>query len=167
MTAYLPSILVYGAVHAGLLSLLIVGSLLYNPRLWLQDLPPELRARLPPKTARERRETWILGIPFMGIVLGMPLLAIADPAGLGPGRPGFLGRLGIAYGVNLVFNLVDLLLIDWGLVCLWTPRRLLPPGVEREEARDWAKHGRDFLKGFLALVVPSLLSALLSLAIAP
>jgi hypothetical protein len=38
-----------------LLSILLYGSLAYNPRMWLHRMPPKVVAKVPPKTPAEKR----------------------------------------------------------------------------------------------------------------
>ena len=48
-------ILVDGLILSGLASLFILISMRANPRIWLHDYPKEIQARVPPKTAPEKR----------------------------------------------------------------------------------------------------------------
>jgi hypothetical protein len=50
--------------------------------------------------------------------------------------------------VLLVFNLVDLLILDWLLFCTITPRWIVIPGTAGMAAyKDYLFHFRAFLKG--------------------
>lgn len=157
-------VLGYGALLSAALSLLIVASLRLNPRLWLQDAPRAIQDAVPPKTAAEQRTTRMLAVPFLALTLAVPVIAVVHAR-----PPGFLGALAVAYGVLMVFNVVDLVLIDWLLVCAITPRWIVTPGTEHLIAhyKDYGSHARLFVKGCLMLLVISLPLAALGSWIGP
>ncbi|MCC7209543.1 MAG: hypothetical protein IT323_19700, partial [Anaerolineae bacterium] len=45
-----------GALYSGVLGVAILGSLAWNPRLWIQDFPKALREQTPPLNNTERRQ---------------------------------------------------------------------------------------------------------------
>ena len=51
----LTDILIYGLLMSIVTGVLILGSLYINPRIWLQDYPAEIRAKVPPNTPDEKR----------------------------------------------------------------------------------------------------------------
>ncbi len=60
----------------------------------------------------------------------------------------------------ITFNLVDLLLIDWLLICTITPKFAVIPGTEGMAGyKDYVFHLRGFLIGILISVVTGLLIA--------
>lgn len=152
-----------GLVYGVAVSALILGSLLWNPRIWVQDLPAELRALVPPKTPAEQRQTQIVAIPMLILMLGGPALAGATGISAGISAEQFFIAFGISYGVNLVFNVFDLVLIDWLIVCTWTPARLVYAPLRPEQLKDYGYHARAFAKGVFLLIVPSMMSAALAL----
>jgi len=146
-------VLGYGSALSAALALLIVASLRVSPRIWLQDAPRAIQDAVPPKTDAERRLTRLLAVPFMALTLGVPVIAVVHAR-----AEGFLEAVTIAYGVLMVFNVVDLVVIDWLLVCAITPRWLVVPGTEHLIAhyKDYASHARLFVKGCVMLLVLSI-----------
>lgn len=149
--------LTYGIILSVLSSLLILGSLYFMPRLWLQDMSKELQDLVPPKTEDEKRKSWYVGAPFLLLLLGMPFLAAWALNARTPGGATFGALFLTAFGVAFIFNLVDWLILDWLIICTLTPKFLVIPGTEGHPAyKDYARHFRGFLTG-------SVLSAILGL----
>ena len=73
-------ILVDGAMLSALAVLLIFASLRANPRIWLNDFPPDIRQAVPPKTEAEKRQSLIWGLPFLAVLLGGPALYLLGNA---------------------------------------------------------------------------------------
>lgn len=146
------------AIYIVLANLSLLGLVLYNPRLMLQDYPPAIQAIVPPKTAREKRLSTWLGMPFLVILLLFPIYA----AGLHLSRSGggFLSAWLYAFGIFFAFNLWDLLVLDWLVFCTLTPNRFVIPGTEGHPAyKDYAFHFRGFLIGTVFSLVASLIAA--------
>lgn len=105
-------ILLDGAVLSVLASLLIIGSLRYNPRLFLQDYPENIQRLVPPKTKKEKQQTLIVGIPFLILLGVIPFLSTLSLMRQGSGDTAFLQLFINAFGVVFLFNLVDLVVLD-------------------------------------------------------
>ncbi|MGC9312346.1 MAG: hypothetical protein ACP5IA_06600, partial [Sediminispirochaetaceae bacterium] len=69
-------ILIYNLV----LSVYLYATLALDPRMWLHRMPPEVVAKVPPKTASERRRLIPLGIPFLAVMAGYPVWYAASYA---------------------------------------------------------------------------------------
>jgi hypothetical protein len=140
-------VLIDGAVLSLLASLYLLAVLWFNPRLFLQDYPPAIQAAVPPKTEQEKRLSLILGLPFLFLLLVVPLLSTLAFV-RGAGDVPFLAAFLHAFGVIFTFNVVDWLLLDWVVFCTITPRFLVIPGSEGMSAyKDYAYHFRAFLIG--------------------
>ena len=64
------------------------------------------------------------------------------------------------FGVVFIFNLVDLLLLDWLMFCFITPSFVIIPGTEGMKGyKDYGYHFRAFLKGTILSVVAGLVIA--------
>lgn len=61
-------ILLYGIPASLLLSAIVVGMGLVNPRLMLRSYPKDVQAAVPPQTDQERRQTLYWGIPFQTFI---------------------------------------------------------------------------------------------------
>lgn len=144
----LTRILIDGAILSGLASLILLGTLWLNPRIFLQDYPDDVKAQAPPKTPQEKRLSLLLGIPFLLLLAAVPL--ISTLALKAEGVSGFAELFLNAFGVALVFNLVDWLILDWLLFCTLTPSFLVIPGTEGMAGyKDYGYHFRGFLTGCL------------------
>ena len=148
-----------GLLLSVVLSLIVFISLWHEPRMWLHDAPKSLQAKVPPKNAREKRITWAYSAIFLPLFFGVPLASgilqqLAHP------ELGFWDIFLHAAGIVLVFGLVDLVLIDWLVICYWTPRFTIIPGTEGDPAyKDYAFHFHGFLIGVPILIVTGLVTA--------
>jgi hypothetical protein len=125
----------------GILLLMVSG----NPRLMLQDYPKDVQAAVPSKTAQEKRQTTYWAIPFWLVLLGFPTAAaIATKAAGG----GLFEIILAAFGVGLIVNLFDWLVLDWLVFCMWTPSFAIIPGTAGFAGyKDYGMHFRGFLIG--------------------
>ena len=128
-----------------------------NPRIMLQDYPRDVQAAVPPKTAQERRQTIYWAIPLFLLFLGFPLAAALTAEAAG----GNVLTIALcAFGVGVVINLFDLLILDWLLFCTWTPSFVVLPGTRGLAGyKDYGLHFRGFLTG---IVISAALSALIA-----
>ncbi len=151
-----------GAVLAGLATLVILLSLRANPRIWLSDFPPDIRNAVPPKTGAEKRQSLWWGLPLFAILLGGPVVSclLLERRLTAPASFGML--FVHAYAVASIFNVIDLLVIDWLVICAFTPRWLVIAGTEGMAGyTDYRHHFRGFLVGCLASAVFALPAAAL------
>ena len=149
-----------GALLSIIASLLILVSLRINPRMWLQDYPQDIQDAVPPKTEREKRQALIVGVPFLVVLVAVPLISTLTLSRRSDGNTSFLQLFLNASGVAIIFNLVDLLLLDWLMFCTITPKFLVIPGTEGMEAyKDYGFHFRAFLIGTVLSIVAGLVLA--------
>jgi hypothetical protein len=147
-------ILIDGGIFSLIASLYLLGILRFNPRLFLQDYPQEIQMRVPPKSDQEKRQSLLLGIPFLVLLVVGPLLSTLFLQRGHGGELGFFPLFLQAFGVSFLFNLTDLLVLDWLVLCLITPRFLIIPGSEGEEGyMDYGFHFRGFLVGTLLSII--------------
>ena len=146
MTPLVARILIDGTLMSAAASALIYGSARANPRLWLQDLPRDIQQAVPPKTADEKRQSIVWGIPFLAVLVGAPVFScIALRSTI---DAGFVTLWLDAFGVMLFFNLYDLVIIDWLVVCWMTPSFFVIPGTAGLAGyKDYGHHFRGFLIG--------------------
>ncbi|MBN2502428.1 MAG: hypothetical protein JXB38_16720 [Anaerolineales bacterium] len=156
----LTKTLLDGMLLSILASIVLIGSGLYNPRLFLQDYPEEIQAKVPPKTAREKRLSLVIGIPFMILLLIVPFISTLTLKNQQTEYVGLLALFLNAFGVIFIFNLFDLLVLDWLVFCTLTPRFFVIPGTEGMAAyKDYGYHFRASLIGTLLSVIGGLLIA--------
>lgn len=127
---------------------LVLGSLIWKPRIWLHDFPDDIQQMAPPKTEQEKRLSLLFGIPFMLAVFILPLVLAWDlRVLLGPAFSFWTAWL---YGYALWFgvNLWDLVVLDWIGFALTDPQNPPIPGTEGAAGwRDYRFHFIGFLKG--------------------
>lgn len=134
-------------LFAGIILLMVSG----NPRLMLQDYPKDVQAAVPPKTAQEKRQTTYWAIPFWLVLLGFPTAA-AVATKLAGGD--LLAIILAAFGVGLIVNLFDWLVLDWLVFCTWTPSFAVIPGTAGFAGyKDYGLHFRGFLIGTALSVI--------------
>ena len=153
-------IIAYGTVLSLIGSGIILVSLYVNPRLWLQDYPRKIQQKAQPKTREEKRQSLYWGVPFLVVLFTIPFLSAWTLRHQHPASASFLNLFLTAFGVGLFFNIVDLVIIDCLIFCLWTPGFLIIPGTGGMDAyRDFGHHFKGFLVGIMVSIVASLLIA--------
>ena len=164
------AILVDAGLVCAALGLVIVGSLAYNPRLWVNDLPPEVRKLVTPLTPAERRDRNVVAVLFLLAIaattwsVGARLIA----------RHGETLTFATAFAhflaVFFLFNLFDLVVIDWLMLLVMKPAfiaRLGVPGLSYEETvGGYGYHFQAFLKGMGFILVAGLIAAGLTIVAA-
>jgi hypothetical protein len=148
-----------GALLSLVASAYLLALLRFNPRIFLQHYPKEIREIVPPKSEKERR----MSIP-LGLLIGVPSAAALLWRTATLGSHAFWERFAYAYGVLFIFNLVDLLILDWLIVCWLKPRWVIVPGTEHIMiSKPYLHHFKGFLIGTVGLVIVGLaIAALLS-----
>jgi hypothetical protein len=158
--ALLSHSLFYGSILSAVLTILILGSLYINPEMWLQDAPHELQEKHGPMSAQAKRQrNWLVAafaITLIGVI-GPSLYLL--PAVVG--GPLTFGAVFIHIWVMfMIFNLVDLLLIDWLIVEFIRPTFIAQSPLGQLMAKpNYGFHMQAFLKGSVGILVASLLLA--------
>jgi hypothetical protein len=151
---FVERVLIDGLVLSAVFTVFVVGSLLWNYRLWIQDFPPDIRDMVPPKTAREKRLTAYLAAPMFLIVLGGPLVSLLLVESQLGGQLRFLTAWLHAYLVWQVVNVWDWLVIDWIGLSLIDPHKPPIPGTEGAAGyRNYRIHFIGFIKGSVVGIV--------------
>ena len=105
----------------------------------------------------------------MSIIFGLLIAAPFTSALLwrtaNVGSHSFWELFAYAFGVLFIFNLVDLVILDWLIVCWWEPRWLILEGTEHIVIpKQYLHHFKGFLMGTVGLVIVGLaIAALLSI----
>jgi len=161
----LQRILINGSVLSLVVGVIILGSLMYNARLWLQDYPKPIRDKVPPLSPAEKRDRAIVAVLFMSVMFGGVIL---ETLYLRTGQAGAIS-FGAAYLhiflMLAILNLFDALVLDLFIITLLKPRFVILPGAEGMEYlfHDYRKHLTDFLKGMVFCAVGSLPFAIIAL----
>lgn len=96
---------------------IVLASLAYNPRVWIQDFPEEMQAAMDPLSRRERLGRAVVAVLLVAVVVGIPLVSILSERA----SRGDLSLREAVLHVWIVFmtvNLVDLVVVDW-LIGVW------------------------------------------------
>ena len=129
----LSRILLEGALLSAVLGIVIIASLYYNPRMWLQDYPAEIRARVLPLSAVEKRQRALVAVLFFSIILATLAYSMAGLRVAGGGSVTFLTAYLHSFGVLSLFNLFDAVVLDLILLTGFKPKFAVIPGAEGME----------------------------------
>jgi hypothetical protein len=154
----LANIITDGLVLSFGLAAVILGSLYYNPRLWLQDNPPEIQARVAPMTPTEKRQQRLVGVLFLLVVIGVLFNSINRLHAENNGVPSLLTMFLHIYGILLIANLFDALILDYLLFTVIKPKFVIIPGSEDiydESVHSLRFHILNFFKGCIICAVLS------------
>ena len=163
MTDYTVAIqtgFIYGLVFSLLFSALLLIMVKISPEMMLNDYPPDIKAKygLASEETKRKRKPFIL--VFFLIVIGVPLLSILSLDRALAGTPTFLYIFIELFVLFFVFNLVDLLILDWLIFCTITPGFMVLPGTEGMAGyKDYGFHFRGFLIGCVVCLVSALVFA--------
>ncbi|BBZ66451.1 hypothetical protein MINS_18800 [Mycolicibacterium insubricum] len=116
-------------------------------------LPDDVKALVPEFTATERHRGTIFSAIFLiALILAVFLATYTWIDGVH--ATGFLQAFGMAFATLFAFCLIDLVIIDWGLVCWLRPSWIVVRGTEQAEGwGDYMFHVREQLspKGLAAM----------------
>ena len=145
-----------GLILSALLSAVVLITLRWNAESWLGDYPPDIREAFGPMGPEARRVKILGGMAFLAILVGVlvrGLIALDRASG---GELAFIPAFLYTFVVGQVFNVIDLLIIDWLLIVAIGPAFVILPGTEGMDGyKNYAFHFRAFLIGLGAGVVVS------------
>ena len=151
--------LAYGGVLSGISCVLLLGILWINPEILLKDYPPDIQAKYGPMSERSRRQRLPVAVFFGAVVLGVVAASFVEVRANSGGHIPFLTALVHLFVMFSLFNLVDLLILDWPLVAM-RPSFIVLPGTEGLAGyKDYGFHFRGFLIGTVLILVTSILIA--------
>jgi hypothetical protein len=141
-----------GALLSVVVSAYLLVVLRFNPRIALRHYPKEIQEIVPPKSRKERR----MSILF-GLLIGAPFTAglLWRTAALESNS--FRELFAYVFGVLFIFNVVDLLILDWLILCWFEPRWAILPGTENVVLpKQYLHHFKGFLIGTVGLLIVAL-----------
>ena len=152
----LHSILAYGISMSAVLTMILLGSIAYNPMLWLRTYPEDVKSKVQPKNNQGKKLALIFQIPFLIIMIGVPIFSTAIlKSNMGNEFSFWIGFANFA-GISSMFNLVDTVIIDWIIFCKITPKFIIIEGTERMEGyKDYTMHLKAFIKGLIITIILS------------
>jgi hypothetical protein len=164
------SLLLQGAFLYGLgLSLVLTAMMVVSGAVALDmfvgDYPPDIRQKYGPMSPRAARLRPFVAALFFIAVLIIPLLGL-NALRLQVGNIPFIPAFAFSAVALLVFNIYDLIILDWLFFCTIQPRSMVLPGTEGMPGyRDYRFHFIGFLKGLGFCTAGSLVIAALWLAV--
>jgi len=153
--------LIYGLVLSLTLTILLVVSGAIALDMFVDNYPPDIQQKYGPMSPRAARlRPYIAALLFI-IFLAVPIIglfALQAEIDSVPFLPAFAFS-----GITLfVFNIFDLIILDWLFFCTVQPRSMVLPGTEGMAGyRDYRFHFIGFLKGLGFSAVGGLLIAVL------
>ena len=157
--------LLYGLIYSVVMTVFIVASLRVNNEMWLGDYPPDVRAKWGPMSAKAQRLKRWAGLALMVVLVSLITLQVSQLVG----RMGGFNFWAVALSLWLslmLFNVVDLLLIDWFFMLTLRPSFAILPGTEGLKGySDYAFHFNAFLKGTVGITVASPVLAAIAYAV--
>ena len=158
-TLLLSRALINGAWLSLVLTVIMIISGRIALDMWVGDYPPDIRQKYGPMSARAARARPYFAVAVFTAVLVIPILGLlALRAGLG--SVPFTAAMAFAGAAVFIFNLYDLLVLDWLFFCTIQPRAMVLPGTEGMAGyRDYRFHFIGFLKGLGFCLVGGLVIA--------
>jgi hypothetical protein len=151
--------LAYGGVLSGVSCLLLLGILWINPEIMLHDYPPDIQAKYGPMSERSKRQRIPVAVIFGAVVLGIVATSFVEVRANSGGHIPFLTAFVHLFVMFSLFNLADLLILDWPLVAI-RPSFVVLPGTDGLAGyKDYGFHFRGFLIGTVLILMISALIA--------
>jgi hypothetical protein len=143
----------WGLIFGGLfcVATLILGRI--NAEMLLSDYPPDIRARFGPMRPETRKKANIASLPLLAILLAVIVVALAQLRQF-TGELTFINTLIVATLIFQIWNLIDLLVLDWLILMTLRPRFMILPGTEGLAGyQDYRFHFQKFIKGIALTLV--------------
>jgi hypothetical protein len=150
----------YGAVLGVFMGVAFVGLAYLNPEIWLPDYPPDIRERFGPMSEGAKKQRRLAGVPVFLLLVATLVFAAVRFARIAGGESTFFAVFLGVFVVLLVFNVVDLVILDWLIFVTIRPKIVVLPGTEGMAGYgDYGFHFRAFLKGVVGSAAASLVIA--------
>jgi len=156
----------YGLALSLLIALVMSLSLAIAPDMWLSDYPPDIREKYGPMSDRAKRFRPMIGVLFFGAVLLIMAASNLRLQALPGTAPRFTDYLLSNLVTLMVFNLFDLLIVDWLLFVTIQPSVIVLPGTEGMAGyKNYRFHFRAFLIGTVGSAVAAGILAAIALGL--
>lgn len=166
----LNQLLTHSLGYGAILSIVMVGFILLtlyiDPMMWLDDAPEDLKQAVGPMSPATHRRRTLLAIPLFAFIIGLLAHSLVRLAQLSGGALTF-GEVWLStFLIVQIFNVVDLVLVDWLLLCKLQPSFAMPAGAAGlPGTRDYGFHFRGFLKGLVGSAIVCLPIAALAVGV--
>jgi hypothetical protein len=152
---------VFGVVFS--IAMLIIGRV--NAEMILNDYPPDVRAKFGPMSEKTRKQANLASIPLLA-VLGLVVVLGLGQLRKVTGELTFPNTLIVTTMIFQVWNLLDLVLLDWLLLMTLKPHFMILPGTEGMAGySDYRFHFRKFLNGIVFTFILSGIVTVIALGV--
>ena len=152
---------VFGVVFSA--AMLIIGWI--NVEMILNDYPPDVRAKYGTMSNATRKQANLMTLPLLatlGLVVALGLSQLREISG----TLTFLETLIVSTVIFQMWNLLDLVLLDWFLLMTLKPKFMILPGTEGMAGyRDYRFHFRKFLNGIVFTFILALIVTMIALGV--
>lgn len=153
--------MIFGVVFS--IAMLIIGRI--NPEMILNDYPPDIRAKYGPMSEATRKQANKVTLPLlatMGLVLALGLGQLREISG----ALTFVETLIVSTVIFQMWNLLDLVLLDWFLLMTLKPKFMILPDTEGMAGySDYMFHFRKFLNGIVFTFILALIVTVIALGV--
>ncbi|MEZ4662829.1 MAG: hypothetical protein R2911_35210 [Caldilineaceae bacterium] len=152
---------IYGLALSLVLTILLAVSGAIALDMFVDNYPPDIKQKYGPMSPRSARMRPYFGALLFLTLFAIPMMGLLALQAERNAAP-FLPASAFAVATLFVFNLFDLMILDWLLFCTIQPRMMVLPGTEGMAGYgDYRFHFVGFLKGLGFSVVGGLLIATL------
>ncbi len=145
---------------------LMAGSLKMGPEIWLNDYPPDIKARYGAISPKAKQQGYLLAIPFFLVTIGGAIWSTVRLKQQHGGTLPFHTAYLHTFAIVMSFWLTDLVLMDWLVFATWTPAIVVLPGTEGMAGyKDYGFHLRAHLRAAPALAIACAVLTLIAMAI--
>lgn len=158
--------LVYGAILSAVMLTIIFASFFIAPGIWVDSAPPLVREAAGPMSPRDEQAKGIIQVITIVAIVMVLSSSILRLLALSSGRANFWSIVLSIFLVIQVYNLVDLLLVDWLLVATIRPSFVVFPGTEQVAAYgDYGFYLRGFVIGIFGALLFGIVGAIITLGL--
>jgi hypothetical protein len=152
--------LFYGAILSLVMSVTFLTLMVMKPEVWVGDYPPDIKEKFGPMSAQAQKLKKIVGLPVLLLIFGTIGWAMVNWVSTHAAPMTFIEAFLSSFLILTLFNLVDLLILDWLVFVTIQPRLIILPGTEGMAGyKDYAFHFYAFLKGVMGSAVASAIIA--------
>ena len=148
----------YGLILGALLSVLLIASLRWNASMWVGDYPEDIQTVFGEMSSKTQKQRNLVAILFLGSIVSVLILSLNALAAQTEAT--FWIVFVHSTVLVAVFNLIDLILLDWLFFVYIQPDFIILPGtVGLAGYKDYGFHFRGWLVGNLFSLTFGLITA--------
>jgi hypothetical protein len=162
------NILVHGIITFILLLVYLLPVMRFlNPRIWaFSDYPKAITSIVEPQTKREQQIGTLLFLPFLILMIGIPLISTLILESTYVVQIPFLDAFLNAFAVLMFGNAADLFILDLLIVGTITPTWVIIPGTEHLKDTEYKAFRKEHAIGHVyGTIAMAILSAILALVV--